>query len=342
LWFVKSRMERSQKCSPLQTVMATEVVSVLAVNRGDIASYNQAKVLLDKYSWQQLSPVEGKIAYKNGKVRMWLFEDGILFEDDIDKRWNIATGEIVSEVIFPSRHAAASGKPSLTLHPIGVPHLKRGTEPKYGGKSGYAPPPSTRLASWWKKLTNSVNGTPLANRFELTLEVTHHGPWLEVPALFIEIGSTEAIWPDEEAAEHLAGIIAEGLGLNGSKQDGVWDSVEHSGELVLVTLGGGHYAPRANKLALLDGVWLGHMLATYALPFEKAEEEGSLPGGTWSQSISQALAATKVAYPGGKIICSMDKKAFRGWQRQAIRDYLSARNIPLLTTKQILELLATK
>jgi D-aminoacyl-tRNA deacylase len=273
---------------------------------------------------------------------MWLFEDGILFEDNIDKRWNIATGEIVCEVIFPSRHAAASGKPSLTLHPIGVPHLLRGTKAQYGGKSGYAPPPSTRLASWWKKLTNSVNGTSLAERFELTLEVTHHGPWLEVPALFIEIGSTEAIWPDEEAAEHLAGIIAEGLGLNGTKQVGVWDSVEHSGELVLVTLGGGHYAPRANKLALLDGVWLGHMLATYALPFDKPEEEGRLPGGTWSQSISQALAATKIAYPGGKIICSMDKKAFRGWQRQAIRDYLSARNIPLLTTKQILELLGTK
>jgi D-aminoacyl-tRNA deacylase len=248
----------------------------------------------------------------------------------------------VSEVIFPSRHAAASGKPSLTLHPIGVPHLLRGTKPQYGGRSGYAPPPSTRLASWWKKLTNSVNGTSLAERFELTLEVTHHGPWLEVPALFIEIGSTQAIWPDEEAAEHLAGIIAEGLGLDGTEQVGVWDSVKHSGEIVLVTLGGGHYAPRANKLALLDGVWLGHMLATYALPFEKPEDEGSLPGGTWNQSISQAIAATKTAFPNGKIICSMDKKAFRGWQRQAIRDYLLTQNIPLLTTKQILELLGTK
>ena len=342
MWFVKSRMERTQKCLPIQTNMATEVVSVLAVNQGDIASYNQAKVLLDKFSWQQLAPVEGKIAYKHGKVRMWLFEDGILFEDDIDKRWNIATGEIVSEVIFPSRHAAASGKPSLTLHPIGVPHLLRGTKPQYGGRSGYAPPPSTRLASWWKKLTNSVYGTSLAERFELTLEVTHHGPWLEVPALFIEIGSTQAIWHDEEAAEHLAGIIAEGLGLDGTEQVGVWDSVKHSGEIVLVTLGGGHYAPRANKLALLDGVWLGHMLATYALPFEKPEDEGSLPGGTWNQSISQAIAATKTAFPNGKIICSMDKKAFRGWQRQAIRDYLLTQNIPLLTTKQILELLGTK
>jgi hypothetical protein len=35
----------------------------------------------------------------------------------------------------------------------------------------------------------------------------------------------------------------------------------------------------------------------------------------------------------------MDKKAFRGWQRQAIRDFLAAVEIPLLTTKQIIEML---
>ena len=79
------------------------------------------------------------------------------------------------------------------------------------------------------------------------------------------------------------------------------------------------------------------MLATYALPFEKAEDESiSLPGGTWKQSMESALDATKKAFPNGKIICSMDKKAFRGWQRQAIRDFLAAVEIPLLTTKQII------
>ena len=39
-----------------------------------------------------------------------------------------------------------------------------------------------------------------------------------------------------------------------------------------------------------------------------------------------------------KIICSMDKKAFRGWQRQVLRDFLAV-EIPLLTTKQIIEML---
>ena len=104
------------------------------------------------------------------------------------------TGEVVREVIFPSRHAAASGKPSLNPPPYwSATFIDKKAVPKFGGKSGFAPPPSTRLASWWKMLQNYVDGTDLANQFELTLEVTHHGPWLEVPALFIEIGSTRKL-----------------------------------------------------------------------------------------------------------------------------------------------------
>ena len=41
--------------------------------------------------------------------------------------------------------------------------------------------------------------------------------------------------------------------------------------------GGGHYAPRANKLGSMQGIWIGHMLATYALPFIKPESEGEIP-----------------------------------------------------------------
>ena len=217
--------------------MTSQQVSILAVNSGDIASYNQAKYLLAKFNWEELGAVEGKSAYRYNDVRMWMFENGILFEDDIDKRWHKQTGELVSEVIFPSRHAAASGKPSLTLHPIGVPHLLKDEHPKFGGKSGYAAPPSTRLSSWWKMLQNYVEGTDLANQFELTLEVTHHGPWLEVPALFIEIGSTEETWPHEGAAELLASIISDGMGFTNGKNVGLWDGNENAGELVLVTLG---------------------------------------------------------------------------------------------------------
>ena len=64
-------------------------------------------------------------------------------------------------------------------------------------------------------------------------------------------------------------------------------------------------APRANHLASVDRVWLGHMLATYALPFVR---EGEAVGGAWKQSILAALASARTAFPGGTIVCSMDKR----------------------------------
>ena len=45
-----------------------------------------------------------------------------------------------------------------------------------------------------------------------------------------------------------------------------------AGHPVLITLGGGHYAPKANKLALEPNVWLGHMLANHSLPFGTQED----------------------------------------------------------------------
>ena len=112
--------------------MGNSEVSMIAVNMSDIASSNQAKVLLETLDWENIGPVEEKQSYRLGNVRMWMFDDRILNEDNIDIRWFQQTGEKVTEVIFPSKHSASSGKPSLTLHPIGVPHLEYGTMPPFG------------------------------------------------------------------------------------------------------------------------------------------------------------------------------------------------------------------
>jgi hypothetical protein len=76
------------------------------------------------------------------------------------------------------------------------------------------------------------------------------------------------------------------------------------------------------------------MLATYALPFTK-DESGNI-GGMWENSIRKAIAATKLGFPGGEVICSMDKKAFKGWQRQAIRELLDELSVPLLKSSEII------
>ena len=148
--------------------------------------------------------------------------------------------------------------------------------------------------------------------------------------MFIEIGSTEATWGHEGAATLLAGIIYRGLGLDGGDGLGNWSG---NGRVV-ITLGGGHYAPRGNFLAMHEDVWIGHMLATYALPFEK-DDDGTISG-MWENSLRKAIDSTKIAYPDGEIVCSMDKKAFKGWQRQAIRDLLEELNVPLLKRSEII------
>ena len=303
------------------------MVSLILVSGGDIASTNQADELLKMCDWVKMAPVEGQPSYSFKNARMWWVKDGCLWEDDLDKRWEKATGEAPDEVIFPSRHSAASGNASLTLHPIGTMQVPENEVPEYGGRSADCPPPNLRLAAWWRELNRVGNDF---EGFDLSLETTHHGPWIETPSMFIEIGSTSETWGHKEAAKLLAGIIYRGLGLDGGKGLGKWNG---EGQVV-VTLGGGHYAPRANMLGLYDHVWIGHMLATYALQFVKNEDESIT--GTWENSIRKAISATKEAFPGGQIVCSMDKKAFKGWQRQAIRDLLSELEVPLLKSAQII------
>ena len=151
-------------------------------------------------------------AYSYKHARMWWVKDGCLWEDDLDKRWQEATGESPSEVIFPSRHSAASGNASLTLHPIGTMQVPHNEVPEYGGRAADCPPPNPRIAAWWRELNRVAESM---DEFDLSLETTHHGPWIETPSLFIEIGSTAETWGHMGAAKLLAGIIYRGLGLDG-------------------------------------------------------------------------------------------------------------------------------
>ena len=92
----------------------------------------------------------------------------------------------------------------------------------------------------------------------------------------------------------LAEIIGEGLGFENNFSNSAWTST-NIGEPVLMTLGGGHYAPKANKLALEENVWLGHMLANHSshLVLKKTQV-------LWKQSIDAALSSTKKAFPEEK------------------------------------------
>ncbi len=169
-------------------------------------------------------------------------------------------------LIFPSKHRAESGKRSFTIHPVG----NYGPEALYGGRprtlSPAAPFHMSEALRILKRLHSSPEETGIEDEgiceilsgFEVSFEVSHHGPLLDVPSFFIEIGSSEKEWEIPGAGKLLAAVITELI------EKGVPQEREQENEII-VGLGGGHYAPRFSDAATTDGIDFGHIAPGYAL-----------------------------------------------------------------------------
>ncbi|MEM3567472.1 MAG: D-aminoacyl-tRNA deacylase, partial [Thermoplasmata archaeon] len=96
---------------------------------------------------------------------------------------------------------------------------------------------------------------------KISLEVTHHGPYVETPIMFIEIGSNEERWRDGKAAEVIARTVLE---------------IEERRYPVVVGFGGGHYAPRFTEMVLGKKLNFAHMVPEYAVPALTPETLGKV------------------------------------------------------------------
>ncbi|CAN1152312.1 D-aminoacyl-tRNA deacylase [Linum perenne] len=315
------------------------MVTLLVATTSDPASINPANALLaissgttsTSAAGPPLNDIQSFIIGNN--VRLLQHGKSIVEEDDLDLRWQAATGETVDEVIFFSKHVAASNRPALTIHPIGVPHMAEGEVLPQGGKPGWAAPPDPRIGPWIRLLKRIAESRNLVPEFEITLEATHHGPVTNKPTMFIEIGSTDEYWNRQDAAEAIAQLVWEGLGLGGGSAVGNWSS-ENNNKRVLLGIGGGHYAPRHMDIVMKDdNVWVAHLLSGYSLPMDDPNQAkggggGTKDiGGTWKQSIIAAVEATRLGFPGGEILAHLDHKSFKGWQKNAITAFLGELNI---------------
>uniref|UniRef100_A0A0D9XBJ5 D-aminoacyl-tRNA deacylase n=1 Tax=Leersia perrieri TaxID=77586 RepID=A0A0D9XBJ5_9ORYZ len=305
------------------------MVVLVVATASDPASIGPAAAFLAMPGWSPGPPIpEGMESFINGHVRLLKHEHSIIAEDDLDLRWQAATGEDVSEVIFLSKHTAVSNRPALTVHPIGVPHLREDEKPPQGGRPGWAALPNPRIGPWLRLMQTIAVDQGLVPEFEITLEATHHGPITNKPTMFVEIGSTEEYWGRQDAAQAIALVLWKGLGFEEENTVGSW---EGNGEKVLLGIGGGHYVPRHMDIIIKDGVWVGHLLSGYSLPMEVPSQgngkSSSEVGGMWKHSIKVSYDATKAAFPGGEVIAHLDQKSFKGWQKNAVMSYLQELNI---------------
>ncbi|CAM9351897.1 unnamed protein product [Discosporangium mesarthrocarpum] len=290
----------------------------------DPASCVMVDALLKLGGWRETNPG----GFGNGKawlrseapseVALWHVEVPLLELDDPDQRWiETVPRRSPSDVVFLSKHKAASGRPALCVHPIGLPDPSSSTQ--WGGRPGKCPPPSPRLAGCLREIRRACGEAGLNETFDVTLEVTHHGPWLQTPAMFVEIGSTEEHWGRRDAANAWANALSRMLGLDGSPGHKSWLSLPLSERLrrtVIVGIGGGHYAPKLGDIASRKGRYVGHMVPSYALDFA--------PGGRWRDAVSAVVESTRVAYPGaGAVVAHVDKKSFKSVERAAVLEHLA-------------------
>ena len=194
------------------------------------------------------NPVLSGMSKDKPSFDFYLVEEDILHEENLDM-------EKINKydfVIFVSKHESGSKEKTLSIHSPGNWREARG-----GGKSGKVSRASALFnKTMFENLNQEVGESGLNNRYNVTLECTHHGPLIDKPCLFIEIGSGEEQWKDKAAGFALAKVINKTID----------EFRENPYREVGIGLGGPHYCPNFNKIQRDSNVALAHVIPGYMIP----------------------------------------------------------------------------
>jgi D-aminoacyl-tRNA deacylase len=151
-------------------------------------------------------------------------------------------------VVFLSRHSSQSCKPTLSVHTPG-----NFAEAKLGGlPRTLSICPATAMRNTLKSLQQFK--TEMELDYEVSYECTHHGPSLNVPTMFVELGSSPQQWSDARAAEAVAKAAVHAI-----------TNFSAPKEPAVLGIGGTHYNQNFTKMALNNEALFGHMIPKYAL-----------------------------------------------------------------------------
>ncbi len=182
---------------------------------------------------------------------------GLFFtEKDVIRLENIDREIDAGVFIFASKHVSRANVHSLTVHSIG----NWGNAEAGGMEGALVKAPAALMKECLRLLSKKAAEGRLD--YEVVQEATHHGPYLEKPAMFIEIGSSEERWKDEAAGKAVAETIMEAIGGSGSRDRQV---------KAVLGLGGLHYAANFRKAMLSDALAVSYICPKHSL--ELLDEE---------------------------------------------------------------------
>jgi len=171
-------------------------------------------------------------------TKLYEIEEKPVYAKNIDKRID------ADLFIFATKHSSKSAIPSLSVHSPG-----NWSNAGLGGKDSelcVCPALYLKEALIFLEKNNTIN-------FDVIQECTHHGPYLEKPCFFIEIGSTEKQWKNKEAGKIITKAIMHLL-KNPPKE-----------YKTAFGIGGLHTTPNFKKIILNSNIAIGHVCPKYNL-----------------------------------------------------------------------------
>lgn len=257
---------------------------VIVASLPDLASANIRGRLLARGSWREGGRFDGNPVYRTEGRLLVTIADLHLDRDGLDREIRERLAVDPEVLVFASRHVSRRGIPSFTVHPLG----NFGTA-EFGGQPRRVVPTSPHWMTQSLRLLNErAEGFPHA----VTFEATHHGPYLETPAFFIELGSDASQWEAERPADVVADTLL----------------AMHPAELpVAVGVGGGHYVPRMTDVALRRQVSFGHLIPSHA-----------------AKGLSEEVFQAAVEHSPGATLAYVHRKALKGDHRRRILRMIEA------------------
>jgi D-aminoacyl-tRNA deacylase len=216
----------------------------LVCSNRDLASTTISRCFIEKYGFEK--DTDSTFYSSNySNIILHISENNLLYLDNLDEKY-----PNTSCFIFLSQHRSQANIPALTCHSTG-----NFDKNNFGGKErelGISYP-------WLQKqylieLNNQKDKVPM---YDIIIESTHHGPTsLKKPILFIEIGSTEKQWKDENAAHTVCRSLFK-----------VVTRKKEFCEKAGIALGGNHYPTKFNKILLESKYGLGAIATKHDLPY---------------------------------------------------------------------------
>lgn len=153
-------------------------------------------------------------------------------------------------LLFPTTHRSEKGVQSICVHAPG-----NFGDAALGGVAQQLCPTNPQVLRFlWENLKQQFADV---STHEIVMEATHHGPALDVPTIFVEIGSDEASWQNpafgKKAAAALLSLFNADTGIIQKRF------------VPAFGIGGPHYAPNFLKCMQETNYAVGHLCAKYTV-----------------------------------------------------------------------------